>query len=284
MRSFRALYDAERRRPLSFLSTAIPLPRHRIFYNAKYEKTIGLPKKHPLRKVLTIVTHLLRIDHLTVCFLLMFQNASVCEALVDTVFLPGLALLEYPDAKAMRKALIRLFKAVRRAYRKCAMGALMEKHCSLADMIKNAQSLVEPDPSAAEAVDMSALFATPASRPSMDVCGSTGSARSARSALHKKPESSSTGNLPPPLQHTGTSQTLSWRGTASTTNSSMNMTLTTSSSTEQDVAVTCSMDCGPAPSSATGAAPPALPASPPHTLLHTSINNPFRALARRVYL
>lgn len=38
-------------RPLCLLNASKTLPRYRIFYNAKYEKAIGLPRKHALRRV-----------------------------------------------------------------------------------------------------------------------------------------------------------------------------------------------------------------------------------------
>jgi hypothetical protein len=47
-RAWHDAFHAERKNPPSFLKLTLALPRYRIFYNAKYEKALGLPMRHAL--------------------------------------------------------------------------------------------------------------------------------------------------------------------------------------------------------------------------------------------
>jgi hypothetical protein len=156
-------------KPLLVAKANMPLPRYRVFYNAKYEKAAGLPKTHMLHKVSTcqplIALVVMRV-------MLVLQSVQAVDAAVDAAFMASLSLLPWDDALTTHRSLRRLFKRIRVRYRSCAISELLEKYCSLQRLAQLAEPLTEP--AAGQDADLSELFATPASKGTMDLLPSAG--------------------------------------------------------------------------------------------------------------
>lgn len=87
--------------------------------------------------------------------------------------MPALTLLPLDKAGAARKAIKRLFKHIRQSYERCNVANAMEKYCSLKQISAAAEPLILKEANGDEA-DVSALFASPATKGAMDTSTQSG--------------------------------------------------------------------------------------------------------------
>ena len=168
---------------------------------------------------------------------------------MTTHFLPALGLSDRPSAHRAAAALSGLFLDIKSQYCQCPMAQQLERHCSLGSVFQRAEPLVKVTSVAtaeaaaggmeeAEAMDISGLFATPASKGSMQVGGAFTS-----------PDTSSK------RSGVGLSQglTSTWHSTAST---DVKMTLTSSAEKVFTVTSNCTADKQSPAGTLVGSPPP----------------------------
>lgn len=220
--SLDALLTAEYQKQLQLVSASATIPRFRIFYNSHYVKSVGLPTKHVLTKVTSqLCLTTLRFSIVTLSTIsVLLQSKDKMEDFVTSQFLPALSLLSRGTAHGTAAAVQDLFRSIRHAYGECPMARLLQKCCSLSSVVQRAESLdkatttgATEEGTAEYAVDVSGLFATPASKGSTHSngapsCSNSSGSKQACDAVQSPGQASST-----------------WHSTAS---SDMKMTLTSS--------------------------------------------------------
>ena len=198
--------------------------RFKIFYNAQYVKKIGLPANHAFKK-----------------------KRTTSSGLVTSTFLPALSLFSNErTARVSRTALITLFETIKTAYLDCPCALLMEKHCSIEFLSKQAQPLVSstdktPTQEEEEQMDTSGLFSTPATKSSMQLCEDLPdsdlkslihSGNSERYSNHRSADSAGR------VDRTAQSRESTWHSTASSERPHTSNTLANSSEREIELTAT----------------------------------------------